>query len=600
MRERIAQTTLTLLVSALVLDALAAQAGDQLFEASWTVKAFGNERTGGTGASASYAAFGIPQGVQCNPNQPRCPFDSTPTNGNGQFAALGGYQRYALYCAPWFNWQGGGATARPAKGYTATTGLFGAVVPPLYRNPQFFSSSGEPNTTSCSAYSTGATPGGKGLVQAGQPVTGAWNAVMTGTQLGGFNFDAAPATAGAGGVRATGVVGEFAGTYPYLYSYTYATLRTDAGIFGPAQGPGSFSIPYQVGANTVAKIVVKQGAAKFGGTMRMLGALTTRNCFYHNGGCSLGGNNWRYDAVGAAAMTNSGVVTEGYLASYTGMYYHTALRQTSTVLVEGARFSWTTGSVTVTATGRGQHKTVHYAQGFDNRNTTTPSGLGTIQLVSPLLTRWLQPAYNLETGGIGILRIRFIENDTQAVGIDIKPGSDPNSINPSLSGDLPVALLGSDGFDVADVDVTTLAFGPGGASPDHSQGPHFDDSNGDGLTDLIAHFRVEDTGIQFGVTEACLIGETLEGEPIEGCDAVRTVPDMDGDALLDTEEATIGTDAQNPDTDGDGFGDGEEVLELGTDPLDPLDPAPVPVPEPAAHLVLLAGAALLGLLQRRK
>jgi hypothetical protein len=39
---------------------------------------------------------------------------------------------------------------------------------------------------------------------------------------------------------------------------------------------------------------------------------------------------------------------------------------------------------------------------------------------------------------------------------------------------------------------------------------------------------------------------------------------------------------------------------MGTDPLDPLDPTPVPVPEPSARLVILAGVALLGLLQRRQ
>ena len=49
---------------------------------------------------------------------------------------------------------------------------------------------------------------------------------------------------------------------------------------------------------------------------------------------------------------------------------------------------------------------------------------------------------------------------------------------------------------------------------------------------------------------------------------------MDGDALLDVEEAAIGTNALNPDTDGDGFDDGQEVLVMGTDPLDPLDPTP--------------------------
>lgn len=46
--------------------------------------------------------------------------------------------------------------------------------------------------------------------------------------------------------------------------------------------------------------------------------------------------------------------------------------------------------------------------------------------------------------------------------LDIKPGGCPNPLNPRSHGVLPVALVGTEGFDVTDVDVSTLTISRGG------------------------------------------------------------------------------------------------------------------------------------------
>lgn len=105
--------------------------------------------------------------------------------------------------------------------------------------------------------------------------------------------------------------------------------------------------------------------------------------------------------------------------------------------------------------------------------------------------------------------------------VDIKPGSDENPINTKSKGVIPVAVLSTDDFDATDIDVSTVTFGPNGATESHGKA-HIEDVNGDGLDDLVLHFRTQDSGIAKGDTEACLSGSLTNGAAIEGCDTVKT------------------------------------------------------------------------------
>lgn len=110
----------------------------------------------------------------------------------------------------------------------------------------------------------------------------------------------------------------------------------------------------------------------------------------------------------------------------------------------------------------------------------------------------------------------------EEVEIDIKPGSDPNSINcKNEKGVIPVAIFSTD-FDVTSVNPLTVTFVFGGAKEIHEKG-HLEDVDSDGDLDIILHFRFKDTGIQCGDTKATIIGETYDGKFIIGTDEIRTV-----------------------------------------------------------------------------
>ena len=113
----------------------------------------------------------------------------------------------------------------------------------------------------------------------------------------------------------------------------------------------------------------------------------------------------------------------------------------------------------------------------------------------------------------------------ECVEIDIKPGSDPNSINPNSMGVVPVAILTTDIFDATTVDPSTLSFM---AAVDVAGDPNcvrhgLEDVDGDGDIDLVCKFPQKTTWITCDTTQGAIIGETFGGQFIVGFDSINPV-----------------------------------------------------------------------------
>jgi hypothetical protein len=146
----------------------------------------------------------------------------------------------------------------------------------------------------------------------------------------------------------------------------------------------------------------------------------------------------------------------------------------------------------------------------------------------------------------GTVDIGAFEEQPLSVQIDVKPGSDPNSINLSSNGLIAVAIFTTDDFDASRVDGSTVVFAGAGAV--HSA---LEDVDGDGDLDMVLHFQVQDTiladiyaqllendidgdGILDSSRQALavsLFGETVNGEEIVGTDEVDLF--FSGKALRD-------------------------------------------------------------------
>jgi hypothetical protein len=121
------------------------------------------------------------------------------------------------------------------------------------------------------------------------------------------------------------------------------------------------------------------------------------------------------------------------------------------------------------------------------------------------------------------------------VAIDIQPGSDRNCLNLNGHGVIPVAVLGSAGFDVLEIDPLTLSFAglgvrvKGNGTPQCSYGDvsgDFSSPDGfpDGFLDMVCQFVDDPDAWQAEQDTASLSGELYDGVAFEGEDEICRVP----------------------------------------------------------------------------
>jgi hypothetical protein len=196
---------------------------------------------------------------------------------------------------------------------------------------------------------------------------------------------------------------------PYAYISTAARdLRNGTGFFKPGGGPGKRTFTVSGGSGPGARIAVTPGTNQFGGTLGILGAISSKRAHVHNHKTYVGSYDF-FNTVFGRSCTGTGCLLPTSQPTATiYMKYRTAMGKATTVYMTPWGLPWTTGVVSISAT-EGPFPTRFRRSGYDNR---TANGLGTIQMVAPHLVRWdflnrKQP-WDRHTGTIGILRIRFV------------------------------------------------------------------------------------------------------------------------------------------------------------------------------------------------
>jgi hypothetical protein len=161
----------------------------------------------------------------------------------------------------------------------------------------------------------------------------------------------------------------------------------------------------------------------------------------------------------------------------------------------------------------------------------------------------LHPGENLICEVVGVASSGFHENEATVAGtapdaeqtvvsdsdeshyfggggveVDIKPGSDPNCIKDGKKGVTPVAILGSETFDVRDVDPETVVLGDGWFEVEPLRSSSNKDVNEDGYKDFVFQFPTQELSAKNLLKEGAMLmlfGATYGGAPFMGWDVIN-------------------------------------------------------------------------------
>ena len=226
--------------------------------------------------------------------------------------------------------------------------------------------------------------------------------------------------------------------------------------------------------------------------------------------------------------------------------------------------------------------------------------LGPVTATTQLRFRYSDPtsSWNWEIQVDEVVIGVIVYGDSPCQSLDIKPGSCPNSYNRKSHGVLPVALVGTDSFDVTMVDLDSITLsrcdGIGGSVAPHEgpPGPHstygdaatpFDgvlcdchELEGDGITDLKMKFKTDEVvpalelnGLDPGsLVMLAVHGTMLDGTPFVAADCVRLVPPGTPPGLVNVmsnvRDAYIEVGPLDSQLDGDGFASFQRTYPLGS------------------------------------